>query len=634
MKTQLSSLDISFLVKELASLVGTRIDKVYQIGGRDLRIDIRAEEKKQLIVTPRYLCLSKFEHEAPEKPSNLAMILRKKLSGGIIKSVEQHRFDRIVEITIKDTGKLILEFFSRGNVILVDEFSNIVALLESQEWRDRTLKPGLEYKYPPETPDIKEMQLSDFAVKLSENKEAVRILASDLGLGATYANEVLERAQVDPTSRADKSAAEKIYKVLKEMLDERIKACMVSDITPIDVTPFKLRIYETNEQSKRESFNGAVDEYFTNLRSEGEKTEATKDYRGEIERINTVLKKQKATISEFEKETGEFKQKGDAIYADFGEIDALLKGIEAAKLKGKNWTEFLREKGLRVTKPAERKFEFKEIEICVDKSVPDNATMYYEKSKKAKSKLEGALEALKETERELAEVTEEKARAEKKLQGGPVERHKPEWYEKFRWFVSSDGFLVIGGRDAATNEILIKKHTEKNDLVFHSTVYGAPFFVVKNPENKVIAENTKLETAQAAASYSSAWGEEMGSADIYAVKPKQVSKTPESGEYLSRGAFVIRGEREWFRGVALRLAMGFRVTDYAIAIGGPEGAVKSQTKHYTVIGPGSMKSGELAAEIKANILRRSNKEDGQKIKRVILGEIQKWIPAGKGMLAK
>jgi len=46
-----------------------------------------------------------------------------------------------------------------------------------------------------------------------------------------------------------------------------------------------------------------------------------------------------------------------------------------------------------------------------------------------------------------------------------------EWYEKFRWFISSDDFLILGGRDATSNEIVIKKHTEKNDLVFHR-----PFF--------------------------------------------------------------------------------------------------------------------------------------------------------------
>jgi hypothetical protein len=47
-----------------------------------------------------------------------------------------------------------------------------------------------------------------------------------------------------------------------------------------------------------------------------------------------------------------------------------------------------------------------------------------------------------------------------------------------------------------------------------------------------------------------------------------------------------------------------------------------------------MKSGELASAIKANILRRTGKDEGQKVKKVVLGELQKWIPAGKGMLLK
>jgi hypothetical protein len=288
---------------------------------------------------------------------------------------------------------------------------------------------------------------------------------------------------------------------------------------------------------------------------------------------------------------------------------------------------------LKVTSPADREFEFEGAEIAVDKSVAENASINYEKSKRAKSKLAGALHALKKSEAELARIGREKMVAEKKLTG-PVERHKPEWYEKFRWFMSSDGFLVIGGRDAASNEVLIKKHTEKNDVVFHSSVHGAPFFVIKNPEGKEIPESTRVQAAEGAASYSSAWTDELGSADVYAIRPEQVSKTPESGEYLSRGAFVIRGEREWFRGVPLNVAIGFKIGDYALAIGGPEGAVKSQTKYYANVGVGSMKSGELASAIKANILRRTGKDEGQKVKKVVLGELQKWIPAGKGMLLK
>jgi len=633
MKAQLSSLDVCFLVKELSQLAGARIDKIYQIGERDLRIDLRAPDKKHLVVTPTYICLTKYEHEAPEKPSNFSMSLRKRLGGGIIKSIEQHHFDRIVEVTVDGRGKLILELFSKGNVIVVDEGGIITTLLDAQEWKDRTLKVGMAYKYPPETPDVMGMTMNDFLMRLAADKEIVKALASDLGLGATYANEVLIRAGVDPNSKSTKEASLKAYGSLKGMLDSKVHAQLVVGETAIDVVPFEMEIYKDEVKEDKESFNEAVDEYFTNLRAEGKKGEATKDYEKELQRVRIVITKQKETIAEMEKDIDKFKEMGDCIYAHFQEIDDVLKGIKKAKSEGKKWMEFLEEMKLKVTSPADREFEFEGAEIAVDKSVAENASINYEKSKRAKSKLAGALHALKKSEAELARIGREKMVAEKKLTG-PVERHKPEWYEKFRWFMSSDGFLVIGGRDAASNEVLIKKHTEKNDVVFHSSVHGAPFFVIKNPEGKEIPESTRVQAAEGAASYSSAWTDELGSADVYAIRPEQVSKTPESGEYLSRGAFVIRGEREWFRGVPLNVAIGFKIGDYALAIGGPEGAVKSQTKYYANVGVGSMKSGELASAIKANILRRTGKDEGQKVKKVVLGELQKWIPAGKGMLLK
>jgi predicted ribosome quality control (RQC) complex YloA/Tae2 family protein len=613
-----------------------RIDKAYQIGDRDVRIDLRGEEKKQIIVTPRYMCMSKYEHQAPAQPTSFTMLLRKHLLGAVIKGVEQHRFDRIVEISLQGRGKIILEFFSRGNFIVIDENGVILAILEPQEWKDRTVKVGTPYRYPPDTPDIKNMPFNEFLVKLSESKEIVKVLATDLGLGAIYANEILLRAGVGPDARANRESAERVHKALNGMLDSEIDARIVLDENAVDAVPFEMQAYASNPTEKKASFNEAIDDYFTNLRVEGERNYATRDYSKELERVDLVIKKQKQTIEELEGESARLKDVGDSIYANFQEIDSIMKGIAQAKREGKNWMKFLEEKGLKVSNPAERKFGFAGAEISIDKSVTENASWYYDKSKKARAKLEGATRALKESEAERANIELRKSKTEKRLAKGPVEKKKAEWFEKFRWFISSDGFLVIGGKDAGTNEVLIKKHTDPSDLVLHSSVRGAPFFIIKNPEKKEIPETTKQEAAEAAASYSSAWGDELGSADVYAMRPEQVTKTPQSGEYLTRGAFVIRGEREWFKGIALKVAIGFILNEDGSleVIGGPESAVRSRTKQYVRLGIGGMKSGDLAAEVKANILRRTNKEDGQRIKKAPLGEIQKWVPSGKGMILK
>ena len=120
------------------------------------------------------------------------------------------------------------------------------------------------------------------------------------------------------------------------------------------------------------------------------------------------------------------------------------------------------------------------VTIDIRKSVEENAATYFEQAKKAKRKLAGIDETIRRFRDELAKVQlqKEKAVAEEKKKQEKVVRKK-EWYEKFHWFISSEGFLCIGGRDATSNEVVIKKHTEKDDLVFHTEAPGSPFFVIK-----------------------------------------------------------------------------------------------------------------------------------------------------------
>ena len=103
--------------------------------------------------------------------------------------------------------------------------------------------------------------------------------------------------------------------------------------------------------------------------------------------------------------------------------------------------------------------------LDLKKSVEKNASDYFEKAKKIKKKIKGAQEALQkslkklkdlETKKEKLSVEEEKKKIAK--------QRKKEWYEKFRWFLSSDKFLVLGGRDATSNEVLIKKHNTTLNL--------------------------------------------------------------------------------------------------------------------------------------------------------------------------
>lgn len=235
-----------------------------------------------------------------------------------------------------------------------------------------------------------------------------------------------------------------------------------------------------------------------------------------------------------------------------------------------------------------------EIKLFINKSAGENASIYYEQSKKLRKKIEGAQGAISKAKEKLEELKKTKELKEKPKEQ-KIERKK-EWYEKFRWFYSSEGFLCIGGRDATTNEIVVKKHTDKDDLVFHTEMAGSPFFIVKT-EGKKPGNATLEETAQATASYSRGWKLGLSSIDVFYVNPEQVSKEAQSGEYIARGAFMIRGKKN-IMNVDLKIAIGIKDGQ---TIGGPVNSIKKNAEKYVVISTGKEKASDTAKKIKKKI---------------------------------
>lgn len=240
----------------------------------------------------------------------------------------------------------------------------------------------------------------------------------------------------------------------------------------------------------------------------------------------------------------------------------------------------------------------------MNKSVEENASHYFDQAKKARKKIDGVKKTLelfkkrKETalQKEQEEVTITKITHEKKF-----------WYEKFKWFISSEGFLVVGARDATTNEVLIKKHVEEQDIVFHTEMAGSPFVVIKkNKEDvkRLLSEVSTLSeptdaTLEEAAMFtflnSKAWKSDIASADVFWVTPSQVSKTANSGEYLTKGSFMIRGEKHFIT-PELDIAIGcvIEAKQNPFLVVGPMQALENYCQDVFPVRQGNQKSGDIA----------------------------------------
>lgn len=208
-----------------------------------------------------------------------------------------------------------------------------------------------------------------------------------------------------------------------------------------------------------------------------------------------------------------------------------------------------------------------------------------------------------------------------------------QWYEKFRWFISSDGFLVVAGKDTVSNEVLIKKYTTQEDVVFHAEITGAPFVVVK-AEGKPVSEQALSEAGEFAAAYSRAWRENAGSADVYWVKVDQLSKSGPSGESVPHGAFFVMGKRNWLPKTPLRVGVGITFNGEVKFVGGSVDSVKAKTKIYVVILPGDYQGKEFLKQVMRSLVVKVSKEQREKIGKTSIEQIREFIPYTKGAINK
>jgi predicted ribosome quality control (RQC) complex YloA/Tae2 family protein len=377
------------------------------------------------------------------------------------------------------------------------------------------------------------------------------------------------------------------------------------------------------------SFNQALDEYYRLKIDELTTTPAT------YTRIQKIVDRQKEAIQQFKNQEREYKSKGDLLFEKYHDIDRVIKTVREAR-RLKTWAEVSSElSSLSFFKQVDQstgtitmEVNGVLIDIVVDEDVPQNAQKYYHKAKVMKAKAEGAERAL---DRSLTKMNEEQGL---ELKQGPEKRRakkkKPRWYERYRWFFSTEGFLVIGGRDADTNEELVKKYLEPRDVFLHADVHGAPAVIVKS-QGKELSEATLSEAAQFAVSYSSIWKQGLSSGRCYWVYPKQVSKTPESGEHVPKGAFVIRGERHYLESAA-RLAIG--VHDEKI-VGGPVSAIANVAPRFLEIEPGKYNQNDLAKMILRELVATTPEDQKKSLRKIItVDEVTKFLPSGYSEISR
>ncbi|MEM3596937.1 MAG: ribosome rescue protein RqcH [Candidatus Bathyarchaeia archaeon] len=683
-KKEFTSFDVAAVVGELKKLIlGSRVSNIYQPDSKTLIFKLHKPENPAFWLffeAGRRLHLTSYAVEKPTTPPTFCMALRKYLRNNVLTNVEQYEFERVVVFSFK-TGsgnlKLVLEIFGEGNAILIDENDAILHALTYKRMRDRNVIRGEKFAFaPPSGKNPLKLGAEEFCRELKSfgNIEVVRALARYLSIGGFYAEEALLRAGIDKTRLSDsledstlKAIFNALCSMLLQVLEGKLEPNIILDANGnfLDVAPLKLKHYEGFNAKTFTSFNEALDEFYLRIKAfekAEEKSAELEALKREKERLKRIIESQERVLIEAQTEAEHYKRIGDTIYAKSNMLQQLLNRFLTELKSGKSWkeitSEILAEKGTGV-KPSVffESFDAKKlaVNLCVGNlhfslhlhsKLFDSATKFYEQSKKAKQRLEGAKKALEETRKKLAETEAKIKEFEAKtaitvtpsegVESEIVKRRikSKEWYEKFRWFKTSEGFLVVAGKDAVSNEVLIKKYTSPEDIVFHADILGAPFAIIKT-EGKTPSPQSLKEAAEFAAAHSRGWREGFATVDVYWVKPEQISKTAPSGEYVPRGAFTVSGKRNWMRNTQLKIAIG-TITDEATGetrlIAGPLDAVRAKTQNYVVIAPGDISAKELSKQILKRLAEKASKQTREKIQRTTFEEIRELIPYGKGQL--
>ncbi len=250
-----------------------------------------------------------------------------------------------------------------------------------------------------------------------------------------------------------------------------------------------------------------------------------------------------------------------------------------------------------------------EIKLELNKDVNYNANYYFQKAKKLKAKLPGIEKAINITKDEILNFDNRREEYLKnKDKRNKIQAIKSkEWYEKFRWTILESGHLFVLGKDSGTNEVLIKKHATEKDIIFHTESSGSPFGIVKDcidDKNEVILSKDELiKAGQFLCCFSSQWKKGFGTADAFWVRLNQVSKKANSGEYMSKGSFMIRGDKNQIKNIPLRISFGVitksieigdsdnpETIDYDEVFSGTQSAcVKFCNKRFVNIEPGQLR---------------------------------------------
>ncbi|EMF0567069.1 MULTISPECIES: fibronectin-binding protein EfbA [Enterococcus] len=500
------------MINELReSLLSGRISKIHQPYENEVVLVIRSRGKNQRLLLsahPSYarIQITQIDYQNPDTPPNFVMMLRKHLDGAILESIEQIENDRVIHFHFTKRDELgdlqniilIVELMGRhSTIILVNKESgkilDAIKHIGSSQNTYRSLLPGVDYIAPPE-----QNQLNPF----SQEKEKVfhRLSQMDLtpkgiqqqfqGIGFDTAQELVARLTERPNEKM------LVWQEFFTAIDTQRSPSLYEVAEKEYFTPINYRFFDSNTQQKKmyPTLSALLDAFYQEKaekdRAKQQGGELIRKIENELKRNKNKLKKREQTLKDSEN-AEDYRRDGE-----------LLTTFMAQVPRGAN----------EVTLPNYYE-EDRPITIKLDPALTpnQNAQKYFHRYQKLKNAVKLIGKQIEEAKNEIdylesvlsqleiagpmdIEVIKEELTAEgylKKKSSKKQKRKKPSQPDQY---LSTDGTLILVGKNNLQNDQLSLKTAKKTDYWLHAKNIPGSHVIIKSdqPSDETITEAAEL----------------------------------------------------------------------------------------------------------------------------------------------
>lgn len=707
MKQILNTHDIYVLVNELKKLEGYRVLNIYDIDSKTICIKLNPnkndknnqenniieddEQKKYLIIESgsKFYLINNFS-AIRDSPTSFCSKLRKHLKNKRLEKIIQVNLDRVIDLTFGSDElefHIIVEFYASGNIVFTSKNYNILTLLHPYTYEIKNENNDNEInisKIKVCVGNIYPFELATQSINLNESniiemfeenlkkldkKTKLKQFVNKLPI-IKYSSNVLQHSfyqcEIDTSLKVCNNTKineifktqEQIKNFIKEInklyeLEKNDNYKFIGYKNTDNIYPYAYSHIDISK-SETKSFSDLLSSYFqiyTPIQTK--EMIKKKESQLKLSKQEKVIYNIEQQIISMEKNIGEIQNKIDILtnYINFLNkfINLILTNVLTDYVSMNNdffkFIEIIEYQSII-------KIELEGIifELNYSKSVFANRDKLFTKIKKISSKLTNAKVLLEKQKKILIKSNFLNKNFDsvnnydfKENKYKIIGQLKPNWFEQFNWFFTSDNLLFICGKNAEQNELIVKRYMDDTDIYIHSDSFGSGSGILKN-NLKLDIPNTKpkslIECANFLIAHTKAWDSGISNS-AYWVKPSQVSKTPESGEYICKGSFIIRGQKNFIRVDKIELGFGiiFKILEkeefngyldknekieYAMPILSTYSAISSYKFKIKVV-HGTQKVNRALKDVLNNFTKKSNLYEKEAIKKISNDSIQKVL---------